>query len=368
MSLMSEIEKARKATIERCVVNLNQEKVKVGDFILNKNSKVIVDWEIRDRVVWSGDLFTSGPAAAKYLKDGLLYWRNSLLLTTSKIYKSGKLPACVSLKGKYRFLSYFFDTYGMWWIISADGYLKRTKDKKFRKFFRQILSSVIGFYLKNVGKKLIYKTGRINFYSNWTVFRPRENVLTNVLLFKCLQIYEDHGFRSPFSLSDYKKAINQRFWNRKESLYFDNEQRGLAFLDGNSLCLMFSLATKKRKVKLIDSLKKFDTPFGPKAYIGNPRSITSYHKNIVSPFIAYVYALALTRVGHQKKARIIVQKTILSGLNLSKKFGQVTIPEFWKINGELGARAVTSNRFKYGRSLCHAWSTFGDYIIFPSTS
>jgi len=304
----------RKRTLERCVLRM-----KTGE-------EVIVDGEIRDRAVWAADVYAAGPAAAKFFgKKGLGWWRNSLLALAKRQYPDGKLPACVDLNGKYRILSRWFDSYGLYWILSAREYLKKTRDPGFEEVFLGVAEKA-GRYYSTDG---LYRAGMIDLHWNWTILRPRINVENNALFYA---VTKKEGFRELFW---------RKFFNQKSGLLKEPGSKAV-FLDGNCLAVMYDLVPKGKMKKFILALRRFETPLGPRSYIGNAKSVVGWHKDLICPFTAYLYVRALMKEGDEVGAKRVFEVTMRAG-------EWETMPEFWKTDGRIWP----------GTSLCHSWGTFG---------
>ena len=353
----TDIEFARKETIQQCIARLNiQESVQIGGFELSSKSKVIIDTPFRDNSIWTGDLFAAGPSAAKYVEGGMEAWRNSLLVIAYKQYPNGKLPSCATITMNYRGLSPFFDTYAMFWVVSAYDYLKKSSDKQFEKLFVQVLKKSLNYFNTRLTGDGLYKTPPIDMYWNWTILRAKKSTHANALFFRVTQIAEEFGLDVPISSAEIAANFNSYFWTGR--LYKDRGRT--TYLDGNSFALLFGMVPEERKKILFRSLRSFETPKGVLSSRGNPFTFTSWHKNIICPFLSYIHTLALQKEGKNKRAGRLMRKTLEGGLIIARMYGKETIPEFWKKNGKLGARPILGKRRFIGLSLNADWSAFGD--------
>lgn len=359
------IEVARRLTIKNCVVFLNlKSPEKIGNFSLSSQSRVIIDGARRDRAIWAGDLFASGPAALKYLKAGDEIWRNSLLAIGVKQYKDGRLPACLSTRLHYRHNSRFFESYGMWWILSAHEYLERTGDADFKAVFVPILEKTMSYFNTRVGKDFIFKASWPNFYWNCLILRPPDSALINALFYQVLKVADSFGLENPVRPEQFKERFNERFWNNEKSAFMDELSSEAIFLDVNALSILFGLVKEEYIERLFKNLEKFEGDYGPNSYLGRPRTIAgiSWHQNLVSPFVAYLYVKALEKAGYPKRAAKIFKQTLEAGLEAVQKYGSSpsTIPEFWKNDGRVATKPATGRK-QFRVDYCHGWGTFGDF-------
>ena len=356
-----DINVARKLTIAKCIFPaklINSKNISGIDF--SPKSNFIVDGEYRDRAIWAADLFISGPSAFEYLENGSVFWKNSLLAISAKQYSNGKLPACVSLDLKYRPLSPFFDTYGMWWVLSAYDYLNRTKDLHFKSVFLQVFKKAFNYYLARLDKDNFFVSKFPDFHWNWTVLRPRKSVIVNALFYRVQEIANEFNLNPRVDLSKFKEKFNEYFWNDNANAYIDNPKSKTIFLDGNAISIIFGLADRDHTKMIFETLRNMESEFGSISYIGKPTTISSWHKDLICPFSTYLYVRSLLKEGFRKKAKENYINTLVTGLNIARNYNENTIPEFWKNNGKLGAEPALDQRSKLSISLCHGWSTFGD--------
>lgn len=359
------VDKIRKTTITRCIAGLDGGiGKKYGMYQLYPGSQVIIDGQIRDRAIWVMDLYSSGPAALKYLKDGARIWKNSLVAIASKQYVSGKIPSCVSLSVNYRFLSPFSDDYSLWWIIIADEYIERTGDLDFRNYFIGVVKKALVYHLARVNKHGIYTSSYINYDWNWTILRPKIAAYTNAIFYRVLQIVSKYSLvHSPTDFNAFKIKYSKLFWNPKLDAFVDTGSQTIN-LHTNAAAILFHLADENQQTKILGTLEKFNTPYGPRSYIGkSPFSPFGWHDNIICPLPAYLYAKALLSCNRNAEAKEVVTATILAGFTIAQKYGGDCVPEFWKDNGDLGYAPATNSLRFFTVSLCHSWGAFGDVTV-----
>ena len=355
------IEKARKQTLIQCLKPLDLDffEDKKG-FISSSVPQVIASGQGKNKTLWAADIFVSGPAAFHYLKEGASLWRNSLLAIGKRQYSNGKIPACISLNMEYQPASPYFDTYGMWWILSANDYLEKTNDTEFESIFLPILRKAFDYYLAKTEKDLLITSSFPNFYWNWSILRPRKSALINALFYEVLKVAGKFGLEGDIREEDFKECFNEYFWHRREGAFAENLFPKTLFLDSNSLSIIFDLAREEFLEEIIEKLDSLEGNFGPLSHKGDFFGINDRHKEIVSPFSAYLYVLALKKVGLEEKAEFVFKKTISSGLGIAREYGKKTIPEFWGNNGRIGPGVSLDREGTLPVNLCHGWGSFGD--------
>jgi hypothetical protein len=342
-----EVDNFRINTIKKCIFQLSN----------NPKISVIVDCPDRDRAIWTADLFVSGPAAAKFVKNGMRFWKNSLGAISSKQYASGKLPACLDLNLQYRLLSPFSDDYTMWWIITGYDYLKRSGDKDFEHSFIKTLKNACEYLERHLVAGPVYKSSFLNYDWNWTIIRPRVSVLTNVLFFKVLKIAQEYGMLCHVNFDQFKTSLISKFWNEKQKILMDEEN--VTHLDANSLAIFFEITDKTKSLDILKTLKKMETDRGVLSYMGSPKSLTKWHRNLICPFAVFLYVLALKKCRFHFKASLVAKRTLSTGTKISKNHNLLTLPEFWK--NDLSKISNPAKRpGEMALSYCHGWSTFGD--------
>lgn len=347
--------------MERLVFPLSVSKsVNVNGIELTDGMPVLVDGQYRDEALWAGDYYADGPAAIKYLDKGAQIWRNSLLAIASKQYASGKLPSCVSKELKYRHLSPYIESYSLWWILASNEYLKRVNDPAFKEVMKIVTLRIINYFKRLAQSDLLLKMNWPHTDWNWTIIRQRKSGLANILWYEVLNIANELELPVFVDLEKFKANFDSTFWNDKEEAYMDGKVNQL---DTNYLAIITGLASKTRAEKVLNAISKLETKYGRASFYGPATSFSSWHWNQVSPFLEYLHLKALLKIDKTIEARELYQKTLSEGLEISRKYGTDTVPEFWKNDGTLGSDPCLphiKNQIVCV-SVCTGWSTFGDY-------
>ncbi|OGI16016.1 hypothetical protein A3K63_05235 [Candidatus Micrarchaeota archaeon RBG_16_49_10] len=319
------------------------------------NKKVIVDGFVRDRRLWTADLFVAIRSNVLLDESENGAGKNSLIFLAEKQLKSGYIPCSRALDGSLRPLSFCLDEYTIWWILCWWDYYCMTKDEGFLKDFYGVSLKAMRYLEGKMEDGLFVQKGLRSLNWCWTLLRMGKVAYSNALLYKAmLSVAEASGILGKASeeseylekSSNLKARINDEMWDDAIGVYRDiGISKDYVFLDNNVICSLFGVSDKNQSRNSLEFIRKnMWTDLGT-LIVDRPYKwrFSDWHKDVICPFMSYFEIEARMKMRQRKLADELITRTLGNSLARDEN----TVWEFWKSDGSISKKV----------SRCHSWST-----------
>ncbi|KAH8585909.1 Six-hairpin glycosidase-like protein [Bisporella sp. PMI_857] len=319
-------------------------------------TSVLMDGAKRDRLVWPGDIIISGPAVfvSTYSLDGIKNGIDSLFVLQQN---DGRLPwAGTPFTGPGRFPFSF--TYHLYTLLDVYYYYLYSGDLEYVRHYWTQYNLAISWSLATIDSS---RMANVTSTNDWLRSgMGGHNIEANAILYYTLDLSvrlakavgdESRVGAWTSAMQGIKQAINDRLWDPKSNLYFDNDhnqsETAVRPQDGNSWAVIAGIANDERAAAISTSLKqRWIRPFGAPAPEAGPT---------ISPFVSGFEAQAHYIAGFPERAVDLIEFMWADFMLDDPRMTNSSFIEGYSTNGDLHYAPYDDNDARISHA--HGWSS-----------
>ncbi len=313
----------------------------IAAYTMHLNSReAYFDGLKRDRWVWSGDAYQSYMVNYYFTNDNDIVKRTTLMLR-------GNDPVTSHINT--------ISDYSFYWIMGIWEYYFHTGDKMFVERIYDKMLTLMDFIMQRLDENGLYVVCERDWmFIDWSDFDKNSGPLSTeqILLAKAyeymancswlLEKYEDEKKFRKLS-ADVLDKVFELYWDEEKGAFIDDHKTGNRNVTrhANIFALLYNIVDDEKREKIINNVIK-------------NKAVTA----ITTPYFEYYELDAMCRIGEFKYMTDMLYSYWGGMLDLGAT-------SFWEQFDptQKGLEHYEMYGDKFGKSLCHAWSSSPIYLL-----